>query len=53
MKIPIKKYVDNPSLSWEERYKKLLAHHEEESKWMFAELQRMEKELERKSSHQG
>ncbi len=40
MKIPIKKYVDDPSLSWEERYKRLEAHHTEETQWMYAELKR-------------
>lgn len=34
MKIPIKKYVDDEFLTWEERYKRLMTHHEEETKWL-------------------
>ena len=34
MKIPIKKYVMDESLSWEERYKKLEAHHYEETAYL-------------------
>lgn len=34
MKIPIKKYEDDPSLSWEERYKRLEAHHLEETSFI-------------------
>lgn len=45
MKIPIKRFVDDPSLPWEERFKRLLAHHEEETKWMFEELKRLEQQV--------
>lgn len=40
MKIPIKKYVMDESLSWEERYAQLDAHHCEETKWLIAEAKR-------------
>ena len=36
MKIPIKRYVMDESLSWEERYRKLEAHHEEETKYLIS-----------------
>ena len=38
MKIPIKKYVDDPSLTWEERYKRLEAHHKEETEYLIEQL---------------
>lgn len=41
MKIPIKKYVDDPTLSWEERYRRLEAHHKEETEWLIAETVRL------------
>jgi hypothetical protein len=41
MKLNIKKYIDDPSLTWEERYKRLEAHHLEETN----ELIRVLKEL--------
>lgn len=43
MKIPIKKYVMDESASWEERYRKLEAHHEMETTWMIGEIQFLEK----------
>jgi hypothetical protein len=43
MKIPIKKYIDDLSLSWEERYKRLENHHMEETAWMIKEIKRLEK----------
>ena len=42
MKIPIKKYIDNSSLSWEQRYKKLDDHHLEETSWMIKEIKKLE-----------
>lgn len=42
MKIPIKKYVMDESLSWEERYRQLEKHHEEETLWMIEEIRRLE-----------
>ena len=42
MKIPIKKYIDNISLSWEERYRRLEEHHLEETSWMIGEIQHLE-----------
>lgn len=41
VKIPIKKYVDDPSLTWEERYRRLEQHHSEETQWLIKELQRV------------
>lgn len=32
--IKVKKYVDDESLSWEERYKRLLEHHEKETNFL-------------------
>lgn len=46
MKIPIKKYVMDESLSWEERYRQLEAHHEEETKWMIAHIKELEDRIE-------
>ncbi len=46
MKIPIKKYVMNESLSWEERYKELEKHHKEETDFLINEVKRLEFELE-------
>lgn len=45
MKIPIKKYVDDPGLLAEERLKRLDAHHVEETTWMVGEIKRLEKLL--------
>ena len=45
MKIPIKKYVMDENLSWEERYKKLEKHHEEETKFLISCAQELEKSL--------
>lgn len=45
MKIPIKKYIMDESLTWEDRYKKLVAHHAEETAWMIAEIKRLEAEV--------
>ena len=42
MKIPIEKYVMDESLSWEERYRQLEKHHEEETSWMIGEIERLE-----------
>lgn len=36
MKVKIKRFADDPSKTWEERFKLLLAHHEEETKWLIA-----------------
>jgi len=47
MKIPIKKYVMDESLSWEERYRQLEAHHKEETGWMIKEIKEVEAELNR------
>ena len=33
MKIPIKKWVDDPTKTWKLRFNELKAHHEEETKW--------------------
>jgi hypothetical protein len=42
VKIPIKKYVMNEKLSWEERYKQLEKHHEEETKFLIEKLVELE-----------
>lgn len=47
MKIPIKRYVDDTSLTWEQRYERLLRHHEEETRWLIDEIKRLESELKR------
>lgn len=44
MKIPIKKYVMDESLSWEERYKQLEAHHKEEVGWFINKVKELELE---------
>lgn len=45
MKIPIKKYVDDPSLSWEERYRRLDAHHVEETQFLIKYIAELEKKV--------
>ncbi len=42
-KIPIKKYVMNEALSWEERYRQLEKHHEEETKFLIGRIEELEK----------
>lgn len=44
VRVPIKKYVMDESLSWEERYKKLEAHHLEEVTWLIEEVKRLRRE---------
>lgn len=39
MKIPIKAFRDDQSISFEERFNRLLAHHEEETKFLIAKLE--------------
>jgi hypothetical protein len=41
-RIPIKRYVDDPSLTWEERYARLLKHHEEETKFLVSTIEELE-----------
>lgn len=36
--IKVKRFVDNPALSYEERFNALLEHHEAETKWLIAEV---------------
>ncbi len=43
VRVQVKKYVMDETLSWEERYKKLEEHHNEESKWL---IERCEKLIE-------
>lgn len=45
MKLNIKKYVDDNTLSWEERYKKLEAHHIEETTELLKQIKYLEEEL--------
>ena len=42
MKIPIKKYIDDTSLSWEKRYNKLTTHHVEETEWLIDKIEELE-----------
>lgn len=42
MKIPIKKYVMDESLSWEDRYKQLEKHHLEETEFLIQEIEKLE-----------
>ena len=41
-KIPIKRYTDRSSLTWEERYRRLEAHHTDETRCLVAEIERLE-----------
>ncbi len=41
MKIPVKKYVMDETLSWEERYKQLEAHHLEEVGYLTTTLKKL------------
>ena len=43
--VKVKKYVDDPDLSWEERYKRLEAHHTEETTFLIAECDRLRRSL--------
>lgn len=43
---PIKKYVMDTTLSWEERYKQLDAHHQEERKFFVFTIETMENTIE-------
>lgn len=43
--IKVKKYRDDPELSWEERYKKLEKHHVEETTFLINEVRKLAKEL--------
>ena len=45
-RMQIKKYVDDSSLTWEERYKRLEAHHIEETKELIERIDELEKWLE-------
>jgi hypothetical protein len=45
VKIPIKKYVMDESLSWEERYKKLDAHHLEETTFLLEHIKELEEQI--------
>jgi hypothetical protein len=39
--IKVKRFTDNPALSWEERFRALEAHHEQETKFLIAEVERL------------
>lgn len=43
-RIPIKKYEDDPSLPWHERYRRLEAHHLEETTFLIARIGELESE---------
>ncbi len=44
-KIPIKKYVMNETLSWEERYYQLDKHHKEETLFLIGVVEKLESSL--------
>lgn len=45
-KLQIKKFVDDPSLTWKERYDKLQAHHLEETRELMEVIEDLESALE-------
>ena len=44
-RIPIKRYVDDTSLPWEERYQRLLTHHAEETTFLIQRIEELEQQL--------
>lgn len=44
--IKVKRYVDDPSLSWEERYARLDSHHTKETTFLINKVRELAKELE-------
>jgi hypothetical protein len=40
--IKVKRYEDDTTLSWEERYKRLLDHHEKETKFLIEKVREMQ-----------
>ena len=47
-RIPIKRYVVDETLSWEEKYRALEHHHELETTTLISEIERLEGELSRR-----
>lgn len=45
MKIPIKKYEMDFKATWEERYRKLEKHHEEETKFLIDTVKKLEERI--------
>lgn len=45
-KMKIKKFVDDSSLTWEERYNRLQAHHLEETKELIEVIEKLEADVE-------
>lgn len=43
--IKVKRYVDDPSLSWEERYKRLEEHHMKETTFLIEEVRNLARRL--------
>lgn len=43
--IKVKRYVDDASLTWEERYRKLEAHHVEETTFLIEKLRAIVKNI--------
>jgi len=41
--IKVKRYVDDETLSWEERYNRLMKHHEEETTFLIDEVNKLRK----------
>jgi len=45
-RIPIKRFVDDDSLPWEERFRRLEFHHTEETKFLIERIEELEGSLE-------
>jgi hypothetical protein len=43
--IKVKRYVDDPTLSWEDRYHKLDSHHMKETTFLINKVRELAKEL--------
>lgn len=51
MKFPFKKFTDDPTLSWEDRFGVLLDHHEEESEFLVDKVKAFEEALAKAVEH--
>lgn len=43
VRVPVKKWVDDEGLSFQARFLRLKAHHEEETKWLISEIERLQR----------
>ena len=43
--IKVKRYFDDPTLSWEERYARLAEHHRHETEFLIAEVRKLAAKL--------